>query len=692
MNKDASHRAFPIFIITAVLLLLITSIAHAQPTPQLVSLSVEANGSITASWNTPAGTFDGYRLFYRIRPEILPGPPYNSIDFDADSISGIIPVSNAQTEKYEVFLTTFTNSGTSSGNSNTLNSMILKVSKIGTGTARLDWDKMEHGANEQYIIYKSLDNLNYTQIGESTTISYQYQINGICDELVYFRVECFAAGSGIYKGTSSVGSEIFLDDNQPLDPAFTYITINEQGYAELNWTRSLSDDVVRYQIEIFNGSQYDLHTTVDDINTFIDNEETSEFYKNPCDEIVTYVIKAVDLCGNTSAQNVYSPTSIHNTILLNVETEINCNRKATLKWNKYNNMQPDVAEYRIMRSHIPEGEVEPDVPVEIGRISSSNAAQYEYTDEDILNPGELYTYYVMAVNSDQSFSSESCRINIIPDPDLVNTFDLDNVTVVDDDYINLFANGEPPALIHEVEVFRSATDAANLQSIMKSEWGSPNITLPETSALVNETAYYYQIVALDACGFEMAASNIFRSIYLELFDMGNGSVRLSWNEFEGWEDNLAGYSVYRKLGGSVVPELLEFAFPGILVHIDPSPDLDAGKVTYYIEALRNDDVVSRSNEVDLRGEAEVLMPNAFRPGGLNAVFRPIAKNIETLNYRFAVYNRWGQIVFETNDYAEGWDGTLNGSQSQAGIYAYILTYSDYEGISYSKRGSVMLMR
>lgn len=691
MNKDVSNRVIPKYIITAVLLLLITSITYAQPTPQLVSLSVEADGSITASWNTPAGTFDGHRLFYRIHPEILPGPPFNPVNFPASATSGPIPVLDAQTKEYEAFIITYIDDPAAiSGNSNTLNSMILKVSKIGTGTARLDWNKMEHGANEQYIIYKSLDNLIYTQIGESITTSFEYQINGVCDELVYFRVDCFEAG--IYKGTSNVGSEVFLDDNQPLDPAFTYITINEQGYAELNWTRSLSDDVVGYQIEIFNGSQYDLHTTVDDINTFIDDEETSDFYKNPCVEIVTYVIKAVDLCGNTSAQNVYSPTSIHNTILLNVDTEINCDRKATLKWNKYNNLQPDVVEYLIMRSHIPDGEVEPDVPVEIGRIPSSNAAQYEYTDEDILIPGELYTYYVMAVNSDQSISSESCRVNIIPDPDLVNTFDLDNVTVVDDDYINLFANGEPPALIHEVEVFRSATDAANLQSIMKSGWGSPNVTLPETSALVNETAYYYQIVALDACGFEMAASNIFRSIYLELSDMGNGSVRLSWNEFEGWEERLAGYSVYRKLGGSVVPELLEFAFPGTLVHIDPSPDLDAGKVTYYIEALRNDDVVSRSNEVDLRGEAEVLMPNAFRPGGLNAVFRPIAKNIETLNYRFAVYNRWGQKVFDTNSYPDGWDGTLNGSPAESGIYAYIISYSDYEGIIYSKRGSVMLMR
>jgi gliding motility-associated-like protein len=682
MNEDASHRDFPKYIITAVLFLLINTFAFAQlPTPQLVSLSVEANGSITASWGfQSSGTFDGFRLFYRIAS---PGTPFNSIDFAASATSGPIPVLDAQTAEYEAFITTYTNSGASSSNSNSLRTMILTVSKIGTGTARLDWNRMIQGTNQFYKIFRSDDNVTYTQVGTSTTNSFQYQVEEACDLLIYFRVEF---ETGIYRGTSSVGSERFIDDNQPLDPTFTHITINEQGYAVLNWSHSLSTDVVGYQIEVKTGFQYDSLTTVPYTNTYLDNITTSAFYKNPCEEVVTYVIKAIDLCGNTSAQNVYSPTSIHNTILLNVDAEINCDRKATLKWNKYNNIQPALAEYRIMRSQ------NMGTSIQVGTISSTNAFNYEFTDEEILTPGDLYTYHVMAVSTDQSISSESCRVNVIPDPDLVNAFDLDNVTVFNNEYINLLANGEPPALIHEVEVFRSAANAADMQSIMKSGWSSANVTLPETSALVNEAAYYYQIVALDACGFEMAASTIFRSIYLGLFDMGNGSVRLNWNEFEGWGNSLVGYNVYRTLNGSPAPGFPEFVFPGTLVYNDPSPDPDAGKVTYYIEALRNDDVVSRSNEVHLPGEAEVLMPNAFRPGGLNSVFRPKTRNIVTQNYRFVIYNRWGQIVFETNDYDEGWDGTVSGSAAPSAVYAYILTYSDYEGISYSKRGSVMLMR
>ena len=188
-----------------------------------------------------------------------------------------------------------------------------------------------------------------------------------------------------------------------------------RSFAELNWFHSLSTDVVGYQIEVKTGSQYDSLTTVPYTNSFTDIITTSAFYKNPCEEVVTYVIKAIDLCGNTSAQNVYSPGSVHNTILLNVDIEINCDRKATLSWNKYNNLQPNLAEYRIMRSQ------NTGTAIQVGTISSSNAADYEFTDEEILTPGDLYTYHIMAVNSDQSFSSESCRVNVIPDPDLVNS-------------------------------------------------------------------------------------------------------------------------------------------------------------------------------------------------------------------------------------------------------------------------------
>ena len=53
-----------------------------------------------------------------------------------------------------------------------------------------------------------------------------------------------------------------------------------------------------------------------------------------------------------------------------------------------------------------------------------------------------------------------------------------------------------------------------------------------------------------------------------------------------------------------------------------------------------------------------------------------------------IYNRWGQLIFETTNPAEGWDG----KDAPAGIYTWTITYSDYLGKVSKLRGSVTLIR
>src|SRR5690606_37863556 len=65
--------------------------------------------------------------------------------------------------------------------------------------------------------------------------------------------------------------------------------------------------------------------------------------------------------------------------------------------------------------------------------------------------------------------------------------------------------------------------------------------------------------------------------------------------------------------------------------------------------------------VDIDYTNPKLIPNAFTPNGdgLNDVFQ-----IQNLDFEkilaFRIYNRYGQLVFETNNVKEGWDGTING--------------------------------
>jgi gliding motility-associated-like protein len=92
-------------------------------------------------------------------------------------------------------------------------------------------------------------------------------------------------------------------------------------------------------------------------------------------------------------------------------------------------------------------------------------------------------------------------------------------------------------------------------------------------------------------------------------------------------------------------------------------------------------------------ETNVFVPTAFTPNknGENDVLRPILYNIASLRY-FKVYNRWGQVVFETNEMGKGWDGTIKGSLQPTETYSWILQCTDNNGNVIKKSGRSLLIR
>ena len=89
----------------------------------------------------------------------------------------------------------------------------------------------------------------------------------------------------------------------------------------------------------------------------------------------------------------------------------------------------------------------------------------------------------------------------------------------------------------------------------------------------------------------------------------------------------------------------------------------------------------------------IFIPNVFTPNndGKNDVFRPIM-NAYVKEYRFIIYNRWGQIIFETAALNKGWDGTVKGLPYDTGVFIWQCIYQLEGEAPASKRGTVLLMR
>jgi gliding motility-associated-like protein len=89
----------------------------------------------------------------------------------------------------------------------------------------------------------------------------------------------------------------------------------------------------------------------------------------------------------------------------------------------------------------------------------------------------------------------------------------------------------------------------------------------------------------------------------------------------------------------------------------------------------------------------ILLPNAFTPDGdgLNDVFKAIGQPDKLTSFSMKVFNRWGQMVFESNDITHGWDGTYQGKPAPAGTYVFRIEYS-IAGYDFDTKGTVVLVR
>ena len=90
----------------------------------------------------------------------------------------------------------------------------------------------------------------------------------------------------------------------------------------------------------------------------------------------------------------------------------------------------------------------------------------------------------------------------------------------------------------------------------------------------------------------------------------------------------------------------------------------------------------------------LYIPNAFTPtgDGLNECFKAVY-NCDFEDFRLYIYNRWGQLIYETQNPADCWDGKYKNSLAEAGVYVYLLEYkSIYNSEKEVRKGRITVVR
>ena len=353
-----------------------------------------------------------------------------------------------------------------------------------------------------------------------------------------------------------------------------------------------------------------------------------------------------------------------------------------LTWTPYIGWA-NVDEYNVFRKD------ENDVFVRIGTVAGDVT---NYTDLGLCDTD--YEYYVQATHPSEAWLSNSYTVSNRPiyvQNSLSSS--VKNVSVSGENEISVDWEKSVFSEFSNYKVLKYETTFDNLIS----ETPVTDTFFIDSDVETNEYSYIYRVVEQDRCGYENTPDKEGKSILLR--GRYNEGSDLFWTEYQNWENGVKHYNVEIDKSG-------EFEF----THKNSHHDRDyidrkfyrdiIGEYCYRVYAVGNDGDTSYSNVVCLSGEPKVLIPTGFTPNGddLNDGFNPVSQflqhgELEEINsFLFSIYNRWGEKVFETNNAAEGWNGTYKGTDCQQGSYIYTLTATGINKQKLHLKGTITLLR
>ncbi len=328
--------------------------------------------------------------------------------------------------------------------------------------------------------------------------------------------------------------------------------------------------------------------------------------------------------------------------------------------------------------------------------SVEDAGDIIFTDTTANDPyNNDYCYYISGVNScgeEGLFSDTLCSITQINTS--VNY--IEAVSVKNENTISLqwedFPDGEYGTYIIE----RRTNEPGSVYSEITRLYQSTDYSWEDHSAITDQYSYCYRMKNINFCENESPYSKEACSILLtgEAFQFFN---HLNWTPYSEWRGGVLSYDLQRS-GHDIFDVIVPFSGqagqpPAFEDHQIP---LEGGVFRYRVHATEGpggNDAESYSNEIELVQQPLLYVPNAFTPNedGKNNAWGPAFAYVKSIEVQ--VFNRWGQRVFYSDNFAGTWDGTFEGIECPQGVYMYKIKFTGYQkSDQYEKTGTVTLLR
>lgn len=158
--------------------------------------------------------------------------------------------------------------------------------------------------------------------------------------------------------------------------------------------------------------------------------------------------------------------------------------------------------------------------------------------------------------------------------------------------------------------------------------------------------------------------------------------------------------VFNNLSSNANTYIWSFGDGVISFQESPSYSYDVNGTTNYVVQLIATNAAGCEDSVSLviNGQEDLIyyIPNSFTPDGdeFNQSFVPVfTDGFDPFDFNMKIFNRWGEVIFETRDAGIGWDGTYNGRLAEDGTYTWVVEFKTSATDERIKEaGNVTLMR
>jgi gliding motility-associated-like protein len=207
-----------------------------------------------------------------------------------------------------------------------------------------------------------------------------------------------------------------------------------------------------------------------------------------------------------------------------------------------------------------------------------------------------------------------------------------------------------------------------------------------------EDASCYRISYKDVCDNQSPPGLSACPLRLTGSLQSDNSITLSWTPYQGWRNGVAGYTIEKY---SQDGQLLQtFSVGNITAYVDQATDVNHQTFGYVVKATAVEAGLGQavSNRVFVLKNPNLFHPTAFTPNGdnLNDIFTVFGQYV--VGFEMKIFNRWGELLFTTDNIESGWDGRFRGTEMPEGTYTFIAHVTDRAGRTFKRSGSVMLLR